>query len=659
MKKNIKNNKKQYQVPVYFLIGILVLLHVNACIPGRVIEVRQPVITLQRGTNDFLAGAAEVDITPPPGLPLFGFAIGSTGNAKGYWTRLKARVIVFQNGRGERTALVQLDLGAVSGLLHRETAKRLASSGFEPANLLMAASHTHAAPGGFFGEKFYNRLGSGRPGFFRHLVTWLAERICAGVNKACANLAPARVGAGMVTVKGLSRNRSLDAWLCNFETDRGQPPYMSVIPDVYLLRVDHVRGDGTVPTAAFVVAPVHATAMGKKNKLYHGDLHGVASRYLAAMVTQKYQLNRPFVAAVVSGPQGDVSPRWDKQGMDETKRLGALLAEKAGGLFRSLDGKLQKCGPQYIYSEPRIQGAQLREGKLCEKPMIGVPALGGAEDGRSIFYGKFSVVEGRKRKHPKGCQEVKARAGGFLQPLLVKPGALPEFAPLQMIRFGDMISFVTIPAEPTTETGYRIKEALRHRTNTRYTAVVAAANEYMSYVATPEEYAAQHFEGAMTLYGPLEPVFFRERLEDLVKRAGSGKSEFSPVRRFKPGRSQKLFIRGKSARPAEWRGLYTTVKHRPDGKLQSVRFTWYGLRRYFYCKELPTISVVSGDSTLTGPLGVPETDHWFNFIVKRHGPRIWSALWTPPEDIVLTEKYRIKVSRPGHDPLLSDIFFQP
>jgi len=655
----LRSFKKQCRFPVYVFTGLLVLLLLGACVSGRVIDVEQPRITPQTGTNQFLAGAAEINITPPPGLPLFGFSVEAAGFARGYWTRLKARAIVFQNETGERMALVQLDMGAVSGLLHRETAKRLAPWGFGPGNLLLAASHTHAAPGGFFGEKFYNRFGSGRFGFFRHLVDWLADRISDGVKAACADLAPARIGAGVVTVRGLSRNRSLEAWILNYAKDPTRIPYPGVIPDVYLLRVDHVRDssdNGTVPIALFAVAPVHATAIGNKNKLYHGDLFGVASRYLSSGITRKYGLKRSIVAAVAAGPQGDVSPAWTEQGIPEARRLGRLLAENVERAFSGLDGNLEKAAPRYMYIEPRIQGARLKQGKLCDMPVAGVAVLAGAEDGRSFLYNKLGVYEGRKREHPVGCQGVKLPAGGFLQRLLVKPGNFPGFAPLQIIRFGDLITFAAVPGEPTTEVGYRVKTALKEKVNTRYMSLIAAANEYMSYIATPEEYSAQHFEGAFTLYGPNESLFFRERLETMAEDFHDNQSEFSPVRQFNPGKSQTLFIRGKSAKPGEWRALKTEVQRDPGGKLVRVRFHWIGLKRYRYLKELPMVSVESGGSNVLGPSGVEETDSWLNFIVERTGPRYWTAAWMPPEGFELTGSARIKVSRPGFQPLFSDEF---
>ena len=394
-----------------YIVLLLFFLSV-ACSTGRMITVVQPGVVPQPSPDVFQAGVSEVDITPPPGLPLFGYSWDAAKHAKGYWTRLKARAIVFEVGQekqekrlGKRLALVQVDLGAVSGLLHHEVAKRLADFGFSPANIMLAASHTHGAPGGYFGSEFYNNFGSGTWGFYPQLVEWLASRISQSIKNACLDLAPAGIAVGDTMVEGLSRNRSLQAWIMNFSGNLTDLPYPGIIPRVYVLRVDHLGKENpeqTTPIAAFVVAPVHATSLGKKNKLYHGDLHGAASLYLSAFIKHHGKIKRPFVAAVAAGPQGDVSPNWKVQTSNETKRLGHLLAKHAFRVFNTLDDKLQPVDLKYAYQEVRMSGAEVNGIRLCKRPMLGVSALAGAEDGRSRLYGKPGVYEGYRR-NSKGC----------------------------------------------------------------------------------------------------------------------------------------------------------------------------------------------------------------------------------------------------------------
>src|SRR6187402_3307486 len=68
---------------------------------------------------EFAAGAARLDITPPPGFPLGGH--GPAGNiAVGYWTRLNARAFYFRPSNSDPFAMVSVDLFAVpEGLTHK------------------------------------------------------------------------------------------------------------------------------------------------------------------------------------------------------------------------------------------------------------------------------------------------------------------------------------------------------------------------------------------------------------------------------------------------------------------------------------------------------------------------------------------------------------
>src|SRR5687767_2693140 len=111
-------------------------------------------------------GAARVDITPPPGLSLFGHGPGS-GVAVGYWTRLYCRAFYFRSAPTlrEGLAVVSCDLPQMSTLLHRRTAAAVCPP-FPAARLMLAATHTHAGPGHFFESTNLGGLGSAHfPGY--------------------------------------------------------------------------------------------------------------------------------------------------------------------------------------------------------------------------------------------------------------------------------------------------------------------------------------------------------------------------------------------------------------------------------------------------------------------------------------------------------------
>jgi hypothetical protein len=74
-----------------------------------------------------------------------------------------------------------------------------------------------------------------------------------------------------------------------------------------------------------------------------------------------------------------------------------------------------------------------------------------------------------------------------------------------------------VPAEPTTVTGLRIRDALRLvveqapdptlSAGITGIAIAGLTHEYLQYVATAEEYDLQDYEGASTLYGPATAGF--------------------------------------------------------------------------------------------------------------------------------------------------------
>src|SRR5438874_4387166 len=71
-----------------------------------------------------LAGAAEVDITPPPGMPKAGHS-RNAHDGTGFRTRLRARVVHLRAGRTS-LALIATDLLAGSAVVHHLVAEQIA-----------------------------------------------------------------------------------------------------------------------------------------------------------------------------------------------------------------------------------------------------------------------------------------------------------------------------------------------------------------------------------------------------------------------------------------------------------------------------------------------------------------------------------------------------
>src|SRR4051794_2278533 len=92
-----------------------------------------------------LAGAAEVDITPPPGMPKAGHSRNAHAGS-GFRTRLWAHVLHLRSGTTSMT-LVQCDLLAGSAILQYLIAEALADTDVRLSGLFIGATHTHAGPG--------------------------------------------------------------------------------------------------------------------------------------------------------------------------------------------------------------------------------------------------------------------------------------------------------------------------------------------------------------------------------------------------------------------------------------------------------------------------------------------------------------------------------
>lgn len=530
------------------LLGGLMLL--TGCTrPVRVARVPTP--PPLTGSGVFVAGIGKVDLTPPPGLPMFGYARARQHDAAGVRTRLYARALYLEDARGERVALVQCDLGAISALLHRQVAQAVVQeTGIAADRLLLAATHTHAGPGGYFGAGFYNLWGANRAGYDPRLVTFLAQRIAWAVLDAYTSRAPARLAIGHTNIFGLTQNRSLEAYANN--PSPIEPPdvlwtmlqeYRAVDPVLTMIRVDRLGGPGAQPLGAFTNFAIPGTVLPAGNDLYSGDVHAVAERTLEWAIQRHYGVSHGVIHALTNGTVGDVSPAYTTQGVLEAERLGTELGNKAFDLFRSLDGRLRaEVRLEHNYEEVSLRTPHVVDDlPVCQRPMVGVAVLGGSEEGRSPLYNpEQGIAEGMRQAAPSGCHTWKRPAPDVAQDLSPTRDFPLSFT-LQAIRVNDLL-LVTVPGAMTTELGQRLKQVIlqtAQQTNqtTTHVAVVGLANQYASYFTTPEEYELQHYEGASTLYGPASGLLVIARLIHLVEHMAS--SHTVPVIpahwRFEPG----------------------------------------------------------------------------------------------------------------------------
>ncbi|MFA0749397.1 neutral/alkaline non-lysosomal ceramidase N-terminal domain-containing protein, partial [Fervidibacter sp.] len=135
-------------------------------------------------------GFGEVDITPPIGVWLTGFA-ARTKPCDDIHDPLSARALVLENGQGQRAAILALDLIALTDE-QVATIRQLVRewTGIQPQNLLINCSHTHSAPA--IGQLAPSSMGIADPVYLDLMV----RKAATAVKLACDNLLDAKLFFG-------------------------------------------------------------------------------------------------------------------------------------------------------------------------------------------------------------------------------------------------------------------------------------------------------------------------------------------------------------------------------------------------------------------------------------------------------------------------------
>jgi hypothetical protein len=142
------------------------------------------------------AGAARVDVTPPTGHPMWGYAARKDAPSVGVLGRLQARALVLAAG-GDRIALVSLDLGRAPPRASTAAIRARVKEATGIEHIFLVASHTHHGP-----VLELDKWPTEKTSYVRQLERKLADLIIEA-NKA---LKPARLGVASKEV-ALNRNR--------------------------------------------------------------------------------------------------------------------------------------------------------------------------------------------------------------------------------------------------------------------------------------------------------------------------------------------------------------------------------------------------------------------------------------------------------------------
>jgi neutral ceramidase len=662
----------------FFPLLMVIILFLSGC--GATISgtIRPPAVQQAAGT--FLAGASKVDITPPPGYPMGGHSIAGQ-ISRGHWLRLFTRSIFLEDMAGTRIVFVAADLWSIpAGLADRVAdlnSRGPAECTVGRAGLILAATHTHQSPGNFSSSPMFNAFASPVHGFDPDLFEFLAGRIASSVEEACKKRREAQVfySAGRMTRKAFARNRSFEAFLLDHEAKDilqenadlpvgeevpGYPfpeSYHAIDPTLRMLRIrEAALPNRDIAIAAFVA--VHATSLTHDAEVYNSDLFGVAAVSAERRLSSGTGSTLPPVVAIFNGAEGDISPAWIRQDRRDTLSIGEELAEN---ILSMTSGRMVEGTLYYRFLIEGLAGKCLPEsyGKtLCTDtgPVAGAATLGGAEDGRTIFY-DLGWKEGIKG-HSNAAQDPKQPAFDlpFKTPIsptriIGKVFTAPKTIPIGVYALGPL-TMATLPGEFTMVLGRRIAlEVKDHLKNVSEDIIlIGLANEYLSYFTTPEEYEEQSYEGASMLYGKAAGAYVGHALgilagklrrsETFLYRNGDYRYDAGPVRRFSV---RDIKTTGRSFIE---KGLSSILEDIITGKsiLSNVpAFCWgdrvVNLRANTGTEATPRVSLVTQttDRSEWMPLmveGHPEDDRGLNFLSVVLAPQedrvTWCTFWMPP-----------------------------
>jgi hypothetical protein len=212
------------------------------------------------------AGAASIDITPPPGLLMAGYA-ARTEPSLGTHDPLTARAVVVND-----TAIVAVD---VVGLHEEMTARIRRRCTLPDGNVIVTAVHTHGAPISMRG-----RLGAAADDDF---LQQIEDGAVEAIDTALSRARPARITAGMGADPDVARNRRHD----DGRLDRSLP----------VVRIRDEAGECIAVVASYACHPV---VLGADNRLLTADYpHYVRERLEAA--------HPGAVAVFLTGCTGDAN----------------------------------------------------------------------------------------------------------------------------------------------------------------------------------------------------------------------------------------------------------------------------------------------------------------------------------------------------------------
>lgn len=413
-------------------------------------------------------GAVEKEITPPKGTDLSGYIL-RFGSSTGIHDPLWASFLLIEDGT-EQVLLISLDVLYISNDFSRRVKGAISQEiKIEKKNILIAATHTHSAPG-----IHIFRNGGKRDKKWEERVFHL---LIQGASESKQKLAIASLGSGVgFLVIGKNRRK------------KGGPvdPYFPLIC---------FCDERNLPVAVCANYGCHPVVLDEKNLLISADYINYFRAYLNEFISTD------IFTLFFTGASGDVDPV-NRGRFSMADKYGKILAEEALEVIERMEFKTD--------IKIRVEEDSLKI------PYDWIPSQKEAE---KIYKDHLSQYEEAIKKGKK--EEIKIQRAFLLwaEEIREKAGRneLPKYleCKLQCIHLGETI-FLTFPFELFSS----ISMALRKRAKIDSIFMVGYANGYCGYLPDEKSFSEGGYEieeafkycGLLPLSSQAEKLFTEKAL---------------------------------------------------------------------------------------------------------------------------------------------------
>lgn len=536
------------------------------------------VVACATAAHALRVGVGIADVTGPPAeIAFMGYAqLEQTGH--GIHLRQFSRAFVLEEGSdesAERLVFVSVDAAMMGHGVRKEVIKRLQKRYgdlYREDNVIISGTHTHSTPGGFLMDFLFDLpiLGFVRETYAAYIVG-IYKSIVIAHNK----LTDARVLYGEAELLDANINRSPTSYLRNPPEERARYKYDT---DKTLSQIRFVSPEKKILGVINWFA-VHPTSMNNTNKLISSDNVGYASVLMEKALNGNTTLpgKGTIVCAFASTNLGDVSPNtkgphceFSGKPCDQEKLLCKRPKERcfasgpgrdmfdstriiATKLFHTAMSVLNEPGEditgplaikhQYVKMpeqavapyDPVTETFNTSSTVYGCLPAMGYSFAAGTTDGP----GAFDFKQGTTTSNPlwnavrdfiaePTKEDIKCQAP---KPILLATGRAkfpyewqPKIVSCSVARIGGLL-LAAVPGEFTTMSGRRLRNVIaKTAPEARKVVIAGLSNIYSDYIATPEEYQAQRYEAASTIYGPHTLDIYLNKYVELTEALISSKS---------------------------------------------------------------------------------------------------------------------------------------